>query len=265
MTNEYSWVRLPTASPSAVRLPLELIGKPCVRPAVTLQMPTARSSALASISCRAGRRRPRAQHVVGEGDDRDPNGRDHQRRQFVHRHIWHSRVGSPDGTWPTTTMPTASNDKTATNAVATSTAISGPGTRGAHCASSSNSARTDAPTRASANVAGRARRRKSVPGRRTRRPHRRAGDLAELAADHHDGDPGHVSDQHRLGQQLCQKAQSAMTAEKTHHAHHHRESGRQRGVALRVSRGDWGQPAAVISAVVDSGPTDSCRDDPSSA
>ena len=59
-TNEYTWVRLPTASPSAVRLPLELTGKPCVKPVATLQIPRARSSALASMlsPLRAAKVRP---------------------------------------------------------------------------------------------------------------------------------------------------------------------------------------------------------------
>ena len=37
--------------------------------------------------------------------------------------------------------------------------------------------------------------------------HRSAGDLAKLAGDHDDRDAGHVSDQHRLRQQLGEKAQ----------------------------------------------------------
>ena len=37
--------------------------------------------------------------------------------------------------------------------------------------------------------------------------HRDAGHLAELADDHQDRDAGHVSDQHRMGQQVGQKAQ----------------------------------------------------------
>ncbi|CNV43399.1 Uncharacterised protein [Mycobacterium tuberculosis] len=48
--SEYSWVRPPTTSARAVRLLLELTGKPCVSPAAMLQAPTARSSALALTS-----------------------------------------------------------------------------------------------------------------------------------------------------------------------------------------------------------------------
>ena len=57
-TSEYSWVRLPAASPIAVRLPLLLTGNPCSRPAARLAAPSASSSWLASSGLvRAGRRR----------------------------------------------------------------------------------------------------------------------------------------------------------------------------------------------------------------
>ena len=48
--SEYSCVRLPTASPRAVRVPLELTGNPCESPAATLHSPTALSSTLASTA-----------------------------------------------------------------------------------------------------------------------------------------------------------------------------------------------------------------------
>ena len=50
VTSEYSWVRAPAASASAVRLPLLLTGNPLNRPAPTLAAPSATSSWLASIS-----------------------------------------------------------------------------------------------------------------------------------------------------------------------------------------------------------------------
>ena len=66
MTNENTWVRLPTASPSAVRLPLELTGKPCVTPAAALHQPNARSSALASRSSRLRAANVRAVRMLSE-------------------------------------------------------------------------------------------------------------------------------------------------------------------------------------------------------
>jgi len=50
-------------------------------------------------------------------------------------------VGRPDGTEPTTTIPLDSSDN-ATAAAAATTAISGPGTRGAHRSSAKRNART---------------------------------------------------------------------------------------------------------------------------
>jgi hypothetical protein len=44
-TSDYSWVRAPTASPSAGRLPPELTGNPRVRPTAALHSPTACSGA----------------------------------------------------------------------------------------------------------------------------------------------------------------------------------------------------------------------------
>ena len=44
VTREYSWVRLPTASPITVRLPLLLTGKPENKPAPKLAAPSARNS-----------------------------------------------------------------------------------------------------------------------------------------------------------------------------------------------------------------------------
>jgi len=51
-------------------------------------------------------------------------------------------VGRPDGTEPTTTIPLDSSDNAATAAAAATTAISGPGTRGAHRSSAKRNART---------------------------------------------------------------------------------------------------------------------------
>ena len=53
MTNEYSCVLLPTAAPSAVRLPLQLTGKPLDSEATALPAPSAVHSWFASI-CQPG-------------------------------------------------------------------------------------------------------------------------------------------------------------------------------------------------------------------
>ena len=80
------------------------------------------------------------------------------------------------------------------------------------------------------------------------------------------GDPGHVADQHRLGQQVGEEAEPAGSR-----ASRHSRADRERQPAASARSGP-GRPAAsgatataVISAVVDSGPTDSCRDEPSTA
>ena len=131
-TSEYIWVRPPTRQPSAVRLALELTGKPWVRPAPTLQTPSARSSALASTdSPLTGREGPRGQHGVGEGHDRHAAGHGGQRRR-------RRATG-----WPTARRQAARpgprrrpgcrsgpSENTATATVASSTAMNGPGQRG---------------------------------------------------------------------------------------------------------------------------------------
>ena len=49
VTRECSWVRLPDATPIAVRLPLLLTGNHCRIPAPTLAAPSPRNSWLASM------------------------------------------------------------------------------------------------------------------------------------------------------------------------------------------------------------------------
>ena len=48
VTSDASWLRLPTASPIAVRLPLLLTGKPCISPDARLAAPSPASSWRAS-------------------------------------------------------------------------------------------------------------------------------------------------------------------------------------------------------------------------
>ena len=92
-----------------------------------------------------------------------------------------------------------------------------------------------------------------------------AGDLAELAGDHDRGDPRHVADEHGLGEQVREEPQSAGQPS-THHAPTTSASAAA-SAAYRSGSPTVIEPtaAAVMSAVVDSGPTDSWREEPSTA
>ena len=66
-----------------------------------------------------------------------------------------------------------------------------------------------------------------------------AGDaeqLAELAEDEHDGDPGDVADQHRLGEVVGDPADAGHARHEEDHPHHDREHRGERGV-LRAPAG----------------------------
>ena len=90
------------------------------------------------------------------------------------------------------------------------------------------------------------------------------GHLAELADDHQRGDAGHVADEHRLGQQLGEEAEPRQPMRHTKPTATASSAATSR-VTTPAAVTSGPTPAAVISAVVDSGPTDSCRDDPSRA
>ena len=75
---ECSWVRLPIASPIAVRLPLLLTGNPENSRAPRLAAPRAKNSCRASIASRRRREGPTGDDVVGVGDDGDAEGGRHQ-------------------------------------------------------------------------------------------------------------------------------------------------------------------------------------------
>ena len=95
----------------------------------------------------------------------------------------------------------------------------------------------------------------------------RPGELAELPDDHRDGHPGQVTDQDRLGQQIRDEAEPDEKAKATRHSRPTitAEGGRQHGISGTGSPTASGATtAAVISAVVDSGPNDMCREEPSS-
>jgi hypothetical protein len=66
---------------------------------------------------------------------------------------------------------------------------------------------------------------------------RRAGELAELADDHDDGNPGQVPDEHRFGQQVSQRSSPGRSTEQAQHTHDDRKTRRQAGVTQRVPTG----------------------------
>ncbi len=84
----------------------------------------------------------------------------------------------------------------------------------------------------------------------------------ELAADHDEGDPREVADEHRARQEISQEPQSSDPPEQADPTEEQRQCRAQGGVAAAAS---GAMAMAVISAVVDSGPTESCRDDPNTA
>ena len=70
---------------------------------------------------------------------------------------------------------------------------------------------------------------------------RHPGDLLQLAHDHEHGDPGHVPDEHGLGQQIGQEAQPGQPGDQAQPADDERQGGGQGGIARRVAgreRGD---------------------------
>ena len=98
------------------------------------------------------------------------------------------------------------------------------------------------------------------------RCHVDAGQLAELGDDHDHRDSGHVADEHRTGEELGQEGQ-AVRASRARRAPPPRGRARRRGPRSRCDPvvANPARAAAVISAVVDSGPTDSWLDEPSTA
>ena len=62
--------------------------------------------------------------------------------------------------------------------------------------------------------------------------------FAELAEDEHDGDPGDVADQHRLGEGVGDPADAGHACHEVDHPHHDREHRRQRGVLRAPADGN---------------------------
>ena len=145
MISENSCVRPPAASPSAVRLPLELTGKPCATPAAALHNPRARSSALASKSSPLRAANVRAVKMLSENATiaMPHAGITSDARSCIEM-SGIPGFGNPLGICPTTAIPLESNENSHTAAVAARTAISGPGVRGNHRSIASSATRTAA-------------------------------------------------------------------------------------------------------------------------
>ena len=250
-------MRLPSASPSAVRLPLELTGNPCSRPVPTLQTPSARNSALASIRWPWRAANVRAVSTLSEKATIAMPAAGITSADRSAKPIPGSPgVGSPLGISPITRIPLRSSENTATTAVASRIAIRGPGSRGASRASASSTTSTAADnaivgqcTPPSPLMNDRTWSTNSSPSTET------PVTLPSWLADHDDRDTGHVADQHRPGQQVGQKTDAHQAGDETDRADEQRHRGRQRGVAAAGHpRASGANAVAVISAVVDSGP-----------
>ena len=148
-TSEYSWVRLPTASPSAVRLPLLLTGKPCssarrdVGRAEREQLLVRRRPLVAV----PGGERAAGEHVVGVADDGDAQ----RRAAAAPRGRRRRRTGRPG---PAAPDGTVADDRDAVVLAArtrrprrprASTTISGPGSRWRQSRCSANSSTASVP------------------------------------------------------------------------------------------------------------------------
>ena len=144
--SEYAWVRAPAARAMAVLLALLLIGNPRSRLAPAFDTPSASSSAFASMAVAAALERPCGQHVVAEGYQEHA-----QRGQYQFPHVMQGHGGDPGGgrpagMCPASATPCPPSPKMAHAAVLSSTAASGPGSRGHQAAPRT---RTPAPLRRS--------------------------------------------------------------------------------------------------------------------
>ena len=73
---------------------------------------------------------------------------------------------------------------------------------------------------------------------------------------------GHVADEDRSGQQIGEKAEPGRRAQQAKNADQQSERRREYGVAGGVARGKRCDRRPIISAAVDSGPTDIWCDEP---
>ena len=138
-------MRLPTASPNAVRDPLELTGNPWVRPTPTFATPSARSSAFASISSPSPVAKARAVNTLSEkATIAIPTAGRISVTTSLAATRGRPATGQSAGIVPTTSIPLVCNDNATTPMVAARTAIKGPGNLGAQRPNTSNRSRTDA-------------------------------------------------------------------------------------------------------------------------
>ena len=128
--SEYAWVCAPAASPMAVLLPLLLIGKPRSRPAPAFDTPRASSSWLASmLSPPRSNARPVSTSSL-KATRSTPSAGSISSRTSLRSTLGSPGVGRPAGICPTSATPCCPRPKIAQTAVLSSTAASGPGSRG---------------------------------------------------------------------------------------------------------------------------------------
>ena len=204
--------------------------------------------------------------VVGVADEGDAERRRQHRSQVGGAQVREPGTGTPAGISPTRRTPWSARSSSAAAAVAPSMPSSATGARGASGGGEQHRGQ-----------------RGQAEGRRGAvhlvepaqhlpqlgdEPVGVLGDaeqLAELGGDHDRRDPGQVADQDRARQQVGQRAQTGAASparrsrRRAARAPPRATPGRSRCRRRRP------RAAAVISAVVDSGPTESCRDEPSSA
>ncbi|MCU1662857.1 MAG: hypothetical protein JWR58_2922, partial [Pseudonocardia sp.] len=92
------WLRLPTASPTMVRLPLLLTGNPCRNPRGEVRR-AAREHLLVGVEGLAvpHRERTPGEHIVGVGHDRHADGGEQKVHQVGDCDRWQLRRGQPAG------------------------------------------------------------------------------------------------------------------------------------------------------------------------
>ena len=92
-----------------------------------------------------------------------------------------------------------------------------------------------------------------------------ADQLAELAEDQHDRDPGDVPHQDRLREVVRDPAEAGKAGHEEHEPHHDREHRCERGVLGAPTGGEGAIAVATSSATVPSGPTTTRGADPRTA
>ena len=236
-----SWVRLPTASPMAVRLPLLLTGNPCSRPAPRLAAPRARSSrwGVDGLVVPAGERAA-GEDVVGVADEGDPERRGQHGGQLGRADVGYA--GHRDAAGDLADEPHSAVGQ-----------VEQRGGRGG--AEHPEQRHRRAGGEGSAHQH-RGQRDQAEHGRRpvhlvepaehlAELGHeavgvlRHAEQLAELRGDHDRGDAGEVADQDRAGQQVGQRAQPEQPAQHAEAGHEQGERGGEGGDVVSRRRRPW--------------------------